>query len=136
MGSIVFNEAGTFNYDCSVGYHAANGQTGTVIVLEPSNTVVDIVVGSETHTTLETAVTAAGLVETLSGEGPFTIFAPTDASVGANIVKGPSPDKVSTKPAAVTAVSSVVCVSEPTTISTTVLEGSSTITVPVCPLAA
>jgi uncharacterized surface protein with fasciclin (FAS1) repeats len=39
---------------------------------------VDIVVGSETHTTLEAAVTAAGLVETLSGEGPFTIFAPTD----------------------------------------------------------
>jgi uncharacterized surface protein with fasciclin (FAS1) repeats len=83
MGSIVFNEAGTFNYDCSVGYHAANGQTGTVIVLEPSNTVVDIVVGSETHTTLETAVTAAGLVETLSGEGPFTIFAPTDAAFAA-----------------------------------------------------
>ncbi len=78
MGSIVFNEAGTFNYDCSVGYHAANGQTGTVVVVENSNTVVDIVVGSETHTTLEAAVTAAGLVETLSGEGPFTIFAPTD----------------------------------------------------------
>ena len=83
MGSIVFNEAGTFNYDCSVGYHAANGQTGTVIVLEPSNTVVDIVVGSETHTTLEAAVTAAGLVETLSGEGPFTIFAPTDDAFAA-----------------------------------------------------
>ncbi len=83
MGSIVFNEAGTFNYDCSVGYHAANGQTGTVVVVENSNTVVDIVVGSETHTTLEAAVTAAGLVETLSGEGPFTIFAPTDDAFAA-----------------------------------------------------
>ena len=45
-----------------------------------SNTVVDIIVGSEDHTTLAAAVGAAGLVETLSGDGPFTIFAPTDAA--------------------------------------------------------
>ena len=44
------------------------------------NTVVDIVVNSEDHTILETAVVTAGLVETLSGEGPFTVFAPTDAA--------------------------------------------------------
>lgn len=43
-------------------------------------TVVDIAVGSPDHTTLVAAVKAAGLVETLSGEGPFTIFAPTDAA--------------------------------------------------------
>jgi len=36
------------------------------------------VVNSEDHTTLEAAVVAAGLVETLSGDGPFTVFAPTD----------------------------------------------------------
>ncbi len=48
-----------------------------------SNTVVDIIVNSEDHTTLETAVVAAGLVETLSGEGPFTVFAPTDAAFAA-----------------------------------------------------
>ena len=41
-------------------------------------TVVDIAVGSDAHTTLVAAVTEAGLVETLSGEGPFTVFAPTD----------------------------------------------------------
>ena len=41
-------------------------------------TVVDIIVGSENHNTLETAVIAAGLVDVLSGEGPFTVFAPTD----------------------------------------------------------
>ena len=41
-------------------------------------TVVDIIVGSDDHTTLATAVTLAGLVEALSGEGPFTVFAPTD----------------------------------------------------------
>ena len=37
-----------------------------------------MVVNSENHTTLEAAVVAAGLVETLSGDGPFTVFAPTD----------------------------------------------------------
>lgn len=41
-------------------------------------TVVDIIVDSENHTTLEAAVIAAGLVDALSGEGPFTVFAPTD----------------------------------------------------------
>lgn len=46
-------------------------------------TVVDIVVGSDDHETLEAAVTAAGLVETLSGEGPYTVFAPTDAAFAA-----------------------------------------------------
>ena len=45
---------------------------------EDPTTVVDIVVNSESHTTLEAAVVAAGLVETLSGDGPFTVFAPTD----------------------------------------------------------
>jgi uncharacterized surface protein with fasciclin (FAS1) repeats len=43
-------------------------------------TVVDIAVGSPDHTTLVAAVTAAGLGETLSGAGPFTVFAPTDAA--------------------------------------------------------
>ena len=41
-------------------------------------TVVDIAVGNEDFSTLVTAVTEAGLVETLSGEGPFTVFAPTN----------------------------------------------------------
>ena len=45
-----------------------------------STTIVDIIVGSEDHNTLETAVIAAGLVDALSGEGPFTVFAPTDAA--------------------------------------------------------
>ena len=47
---------------------------------DESTTVVDVVVNSENHTTLEAAVVAAGLVETLSGDGPFTVFAPTDAA--------------------------------------------------------
>lgn len=47
-----------------------------------SSTVVDVVVDSENHTILETAVVEAGLAETLSGEGPFTVFAPTDDAFG------------------------------------------------------
>ena len=45
--------------------------------------VVDIAIGSPDHTTLVTAVTAAGLVETLKGAGPFTISAPTNAAFSA-----------------------------------------------------
>ncbi len=46
-------------------------------------TVVDIAVGSADHSTLVAAVKAAGLVETLSGAGPFTVFAPTNAAFAA-----------------------------------------------------
>ncbi len=46
-------------------------------------TVVDIVVNSSDHTTLEAAVIAAELADDLSGEGPFTLFAPTDAAFAA-----------------------------------------------------
>ncbi len=42
------------------------------------NTIVDVAVKSGNFTTLVAAVKAAGLVETLSGEGPYTVFAPTD----------------------------------------------------------
>jgi hypothetical protein len=45
--------------------------------------VVDIIVNSPDHTTLEAAVIAAGLAGVLSGNGPFTVFAPTDAAFAA-----------------------------------------------------
>lgn len=51
-----------------------------LVPVEDTTTVVDIIVNSPDHTTLEAAVGAAGLVETLSGDGPFTVFAPTDAA--------------------------------------------------------
>lgn len=40
--------------------------------------IVDVAVGAGTFTTLAAALSAAGLIETLEGEGPFTVFAPTD----------------------------------------------------------
>ena len=46
----------------------------------PSKNIIENAVNSKDHTTLVAAVKAAGLVETLSSAGPFTVFAPTDAA--------------------------------------------------------
>ena len=46
----------------------------------PTKTIVENAMQSPIHTTLVAAVKAAGLVDTLSGSGPFTVFAPTDAA--------------------------------------------------------
>ncbi len=48
----------------------------------PSKNIVENAVNSKDHTTLVTAVKAAGLVDTLSSAGPFTVFAPTNAAFG------------------------------------------------------
>jgi len=48
-----------------------------------ATTVVDIILNSPNHTVLATAVSTAGLIETLSSDGPFTVFAPTDAAFAA-----------------------------------------------------
>ena len=58
--------------------------SGSVMVggaeMLPSKTIVENASKSADHTTLVSAVKAAGLVETLSGAGPFTVFAPTNAA--------------------------------------------------------
>ena len=46
----------------------------------PTKDIIDNAVNSKDHTTLVAAVKAAGLVETLKGKGPFTVFAPTNAA--------------------------------------------------------
>lgn len=46
----------------------------------PSKNIVENAMNSKDHTTLVAAVKAAGLVETLQGKGPFTVFAPTNAA--------------------------------------------------------
>lgn len=49
----------------------------------PSKNIIENAVNSKDHTTLVAAVKAAGLVDTLSGKGPFTVFAPTNAAFDA-----------------------------------------------------
>ena len=48
-----------------------------------SKDIIDNAVNSKDHTTLVAAVKAAGLVDTLKGPGPFTVFAPTNAAFAA-----------------------------------------------------
>ena len=61
-----------------------NAQEKTVMVggaaMYPSKDIIDNAVNSKDHTTLVAAVKAAGLVDTLKGKGPFTVFAPTNAA--------------------------------------------------------
>ncbi|WP_295813672.1 fasciclin domain-containing protein [uncultured Nitratireductor sp.] len=58
---------------------AENPMVGGAAMYADKN-IVENAVNSKDHTTLVAAVKAAGLVETLSGEGPFTVFAPTNAA--------------------------------------------------------
>ena len=65
----------------------AEAQSGTKMVggaaMYPSKDIIDNAVNSKDHTTLVAAVKAAGLVETLKGKGPFTVFAPTNEAFAA-----------------------------------------------------
>jgi len=66
---------------------AAAQQAKTVMVggapMYPTKNIVENAVNSKDHTTLVAAVKAAGLVETLQGPGPFTVFAPTNEAFAA-----------------------------------------------------
>lgn len=61
---------------------ATNPMVGGAAMFD-DKTIVENAVNSADHTTLVAAVQAAGLVETLMGEGPFTVFAPTDDAFAA-----------------------------------------------------
>ena len=60
---------------------AALAQTDPMVggaAMYPTKNIIENAVNSKDHTTLVAAVKAAGLVDVLSGSGPFTVFAPTD----------------------------------------------------------
>lgn len=63
----------------SVSAFADNPMVGGA-AMYPEKNIVENAMNSEDHTTLVAAVKAAGLVETLQSEGPFTVFAPTNAA--------------------------------------------------------
>ncbi|KQS79469.1 fasciclin [Rhizobium sp. Leaf384] len=66
----------------AVSAYAANPKVGGAAMYEDKN-IVENAVNSKDHTTLVAAVKAAGLVETLQGKGPFTVFAPTNEAFAA-----------------------------------------------------
>jgi uncharacterized surface protein with fasciclin (FAS1) repeats len=61
---------------------AGNPQVGGAAMYESKN-IIENALNSADHTTLVAAVKAAGLVDVLSGDGPFTVFAPTNAAFDA-----------------------------------------------------
>lgn len=61
---------------------ASNPMVGGA-AMYPARNIIENAVNSADHTTLVAAVQAAGLVDTLSGPGPFTVFAPTNAAFDA-----------------------------------------------------
>ena len=71
---------------CGSDNNSADTMADTTVMETPAaevGTIVDVAIGNADFSTLVTALTAAGLVETLSGEGPFTVFAPTNAAFAA-----------------------------------------------------
>jgi uncharacterized surface protein with fasciclin (FAS1) repeats len=71
----------------SIAVSSAFAASETVLVggqaMYPTKDIVDNAVNSADHTTLVAAVKAAGLVDTLKGTGPFTVFAPTNEAFAA-----------------------------------------------------
>lgn len=61
----------------TVGTHAAHHEEGE---MKAKPSIVEIAAGNDDFSTLVAALKAAGLVDVLSGEGPFTVFAPTNAA--------------------------------------------------------
>jgi uncharacterized surface protein with fasciclin (FAS1) repeats len=64
----------------------------------PSKNIIQNAVNSKDHTTLVAAVKAAGLVDTLSGKGPFTVFDPTNEGKGPFTVFAPTNDAFACRP--------------------------------------
>src|SRR6202047_5266289 len=74
---LVLSVAGAAALVASLAFAAGNPIVGGKEMF-PSKNIIENAVNSADHTTLVTAVKAAGLVETLEGPGPFTVFAPTN----------------------------------------------------------
>lgn len=67
---------------CGTGNKSAAKTAANVSMTSTSKDIVETAVAAGSFNTLATALTEAGLVNTLKGEGPFTVFAPNDAAFG------------------------------------------------------
>ncbi len=79
--------ATALGFFATASFAGSHSESGNPMVggaaMFPEKNIVENAVNSADHTTLVAAVKAAGLVETLSGEGPFTVFAPTNDAFAA-----------------------------------------------------
>ena len=75
-----FLVASAFGLGLATSAQAAMAKMVGGAAMYPSRNIVENAVHSKDHTTLVAAVKAAGLVDTLEGPGPFTVFAPTNAA--------------------------------------------------------
>merc|ERR1711999_31936 len=76
------------------GYHSRGGYTRTAAA--PTKNIAELAIATPQLSTLLAAVKAAGLVDTLAGEGPFTVFAPTNdafAKIPSDTLNGLLADK-------------------------------------------
>jgi uncharacterized surface protein with fasciclin (FAS1) repeats len=74
------DRASSSNYQ-TIGWHQSGGERSMSTNSAPrQGDIVDVAVGAGSFNTLAAALGAAGLVDTLKGPGPFTVFAPTDAA--------------------------------------------------------
>ncbi|GAC1539351.1 MAG: fasciclin domain-containing protein [Ramlibacter sp.] len=82
MGSSTSMQSSAATPMAEVGAGASTKMVGGA-AMYPSKDIIDNAVNSKDHTTLVAAVKAAGLVDTLKGPGPFTVFAPTNEAFAA-----------------------------------------------------
>ncbi|HSL73143.1 MAG TPA: fasciclin domain-containing protein [Ilumatobacteraceae bacterium] len=86
-GLVVLSACGSDSNDEAVTTDAPETETTEAMtdeeMTDEPGTIVDVAVGNGSFGTLVAAVTAADLVDTLSSEGPFTVFAPTDDAFAA-----------------------------------------------------
>jgi uncharacterized surface protein with fasciclin (FAS1) repeats len=79
-----FHRLATVTLALAISAGAVSAMAASVMVggapMLPTKDIIDNAVNSKDHTTLVAAVKAAGLVDTLKGPGPFTVFAPTNAA--------------------------------------------------------
>jgi transforming growth factor-beta-induced protein len=83
-GKVMVGDATVISKDVEASNGVVHIIDKVILPAKPEEKAMDIVaIASESAKTLAAAVTAAGLVETLQGNGPFTVFAPTDAAFAA-----------------------------------------------------
>jgi len=83
LSACTMSDQGGGEVSSSTSVAAASNPMVGGAAMYPTSNIIENAVNSADHTTLVAAVQAAGLVDTLSGPGPFTVFAPTNAAFDA-----------------------------------------------------